>query len=223
MSEELKLQTNHRPSFFNKDTLLGGLIGFSASAFIPGGLIVAGLVVAGSSAVGGYLGKQRQERENREGKTVGEASIWNKDTLIGGWIGNDIGWFIGAVAATAIVIAGFAAAGIDASAVAGEGYKAVAETFMEKAPAYGFGAAATFLTSWLGGTAIGAYIGGSAGKARMGRELEEAKQQTIVAHLSQTVSPEVGKAMEYTMEHNKDWGKQVAQDRLLAEAMQQGR
>ena len=70
----------------------------------------------------------------------------------------------------------------------------------------------------LAGTLIGGYIGGKTGEARQARELEEAKHQTIVEHLSHTVSPEVGKAVEYSMQHNKEWGKQVSKDRLLAEA-----
>jgi hypothetical protein len=186
MAQELTLKTHHNPSVFNKDMLLGGLLGTVA-------MPVVGTLIG--AIIGGSIGKTNQEKENENGKRVGDPSFWNKDTAIGGLIGSFVGSAIGAVAMFALAAGGapvLAAAGLAAAGVA-----------------------------WMGATALGAYIGGKAGEKRQAREYEEAKHQTIVNHISNKVSPEVGKAVEYSMEHNKNWAKDVTEERLLAEAQQQ--
>jgi hypothetical protein len=107
MALELTLKTNKQPTLFNKDMVLGTLLGL----MIPGGLILKPFILLGSAAVGGYIGKSTQERENREGKKVNEASFWNKDTLIGGLMGMEIGTIIGAVAFIALLAAPAVAVG----------------------------------------------------------------------------------------------------------------
>lgn len=187
MAQELTLKTNHSPSLFNKDMLLGALIGTLVMPPI-GTLVGAG--------IGGVVGKGIQEKENRNGKHVGDPSFWNKDTAIGGLIGS----FIGSVAA-----------GVAMFAVAGA------------SPAIAAVGLAVAGAAWMASTGLGAYLGGKAGEKRQAREYEEAKQQTIVSHISNTVSPEVGAAVEYSMGHNKSWAKEVTEARLLAEAQQHTR
>ena len=72
----------------------------------------------------------------------------------------------------------------------------------------------------LGGTIAGAYLGGKAGEKRQEAEYDQARQQTIVRNLSASVSPEVAKAVEYTMAHNKSWSKDVAEQRMLEQSQQ---
>ncbi|MDE3038732.1 MAG: hypothetical protein KGJ21_09835, partial [Pseudomonadota bacterium] len=72
------------------------------------------------------------------------------------------------------------------------------------------------LAGWLATVVVGAYLGGKSGKQEMAREYEEARQQHIVRQISQNVSPEVGQAVEYTMANNKDWGKKMLEEKLLA-------
>lgn len=143
------------------------------------------------TAIGAYIGKKRMEEEQEHGKIVTDnPSFWNKDALIGGLLG--------------MAMSGVAALLTGVAAVAATG-------------GIGFGVVAA-VGGALAATALGTYIGGKMGISRQTSEYEEAKKQTIVNHLSQTVSPEVGKAVEYSMAHNKEWGKQVAEDRLLADA-----
>lgn len=204
MAQEMTLKTDHKPSIFNKDMLLGGLLGLAATIFVPGSTavaaIAAGAIAVGGAVIGGVIGKKRLEDENKFGKKVGEPSFWNKDTLIGGLIGF-MGAGLAAVATGIIAIGGTVAAGAAAPAaapvVAGLGLAAV-------------GAAA------IGSPILGAYIGGNIGKRRQARELEEAKQQFIVENISRNVGPEIGQAVAYTMEHNKQWGKQVLEEKLMA-------
>jgi len=66
----LTLPTNERPTFWNKDALLGFLI-----FFIPGMLI------------GGFIGKHRMERDLVQGKEVKPPHLFNKDAAIGALLG----------------------------------------------------------------------------------------------------------------------------------------
>lgn len=187
MAQELRLKTNHNPSIFNKDMLLGGLLGALVPASLPGGFVLTTAAIIGGALTGGAIGRHTQEVENREGKRVGEPSFWNKDTLLGGLIGNTIGAAVGVAAFFTIAAAG--------------------------APLVG---AAVLAASWIGGATLGTMIGGKSGKSRQAAEFEMAKRQQIGAHISQSVSPEIGQAVEYTMEHNKSWAKDVLEQKLLA-------
>ncbi len=209
MSEQLTLKTNNSPSYFNKDTLLGGLLsyvvgGIVLNAFIPGGGLIA---AAGGAIIGGMMGKNRIEDENKNGKKVGEPTAWNKDTAIGGLLG-----FVGAGIAVAVTLVLGAGATLAAAAAA-----------PAAVPAAAIGTLVAMGAALLGAPIVGAFIGGKIGKNRQTHEVEDSKKQTIVEHLSKTVSPEVGKAVEYSMEHGKDWSKQVTEERMLAEAQQQHR
>ena len=165
---------------------------FNKEALI-GTLLVPGL----GTIIGAMVGKSRMEDEAKSGKVVtDQTSFWNKDALMGGLLGDLVG---GAIFASVV--------GIGAITAVLTGVPVV----------FGAGAVAAGL-GWAASVAVGTYLGGKSGEASQKAEFEEAKQQTIVEHLSHTVSPEVGKAVEYSMQHNKEWGKQVAQDRLLADA-----
>gem|GEM_PF-4782513 len=207
MAQELTLKTNTTPSYFNKDTALGGMLGLvvgglALNLFIPGGGLIA---AAAGAVVGGMMGKKRQEHENAHGKQVGEPSFWNKDTVIGGLIG--------------IALAGVAALATGLVAIGGTA--AVAAAAPAAAPVVAGLGLLAMAAAVVGAPILGTYIGGRMGKKRQERELEEAKQQTIVENISRTVSPEIGQAVAYTMEHNKQWGKQVLEDKLLASAQAQ--
>jgi hypothetical protein len=154
-------------------------IGLMAGVMLPGvGLIGALIAAAAGTVVGGLIGRSRMQDEKTHGKTVSEeTSFWNKDALLGGLLGG----FVGQVTAVAAMVA----LSIPLSPVA---------------------LVATLLGSMALGAAAGGYIGGSSGENNQKAEYEEAKKQTIVEHLSHNVSPEVGKAVEYSMEHNKEWG-----------------
>ncbi|MFO1241989.1 MAG: hypothetical protein U1E36_02130 [Rickettsiales bacterium] len=68
-SDELRLP-GKEPTYFNKEALIG-LLFFN----VPGAVF------------GSLVGKERMERESREGKPVAEPTMWNKDAAIGAGIG----------------------------------------------------------------------------------------------------------------------------------------
>lgn len=78
MDDKLILKTQDKPTIFNKDMLLYGLVGLTAAGF-------AGLAAAG--LWGGYIGKKNIEKANSEGKEIGTPSSFNKKMVIGGLIG----------------------------------------------------------------------------------------------------------------------------------------
>jgi len=202
MAQPMTLQTHHNPSLFNKDMLLGGLLGLLIP--IPGAALITAPI---GGILGGLIGKNRLAKENREGKTVGEPSFWNKDTLIGGLIGLALAgiaaFSVGLIGAGATVVTA-AAAPAAAPVVLGLGVGAVG--------------AALF-----GVPILGAYIGGKIGKKRQEREYDEARRQQIVQQLSQNISPEIGQAVEYKMTHDKQWAKQMLEEKLLAAAQERTR
>lgn len=166
---------------------------FNKEALI-GTLLAPGL----GTIIGAMIGKSRMESEATSGKVVTDKpSFWNKDALLGGLLGDLVG------AGIIIAVVGIGAV---SSIVAGAAPVVLGAT----AVAAGLG--------WAASVAAGVYLGGKSGEASQKKEFEEAKQQTIVDHISHKVSPEVGKAVEYSMQHNKEWGKQVTEDRLLADA-----
>ena len=210
MAETLTLKTNHQPSFFNRDMVLGALIGGPLLAFVP--LPAAGLLIGG--ALGGWLGKRREENENLHGKKVGEPTFWNKKALIGGllgWLGSSIsaGLTFLAVTATTIVSVG----GIDAMKNLAQNavQTGVLPPQIAVPVIIGVGVA---IAAGVGTIALGTYIGGHAGKKEMAKELNQAKEQQSVQQISQSVSPEVGQAVEYSLAHNKSWAQDILQDKL---------
>lgn len=179
MAEELRYKSDKEPTFLNAEAIIGLMSPLS----IVGGII------------GGWLGQERMERERTEGKIVSsEPSSWNREALIGGMIGADIG-----------VIGGYIL-GIMAAAAT----ELVAAATFANPVGWAVGIAVA-----LGATAVGSYMGADVGEKRQVREYEEAKKQYIVSQLSQNVSPEVGQAVEYTMAHNKDWGKKMLEEKLI--------
>jgi len=104
MTQELRLKTNAEPTIFNKEMVIGTLIFPIVGTFI-----------------GGWIGKNRMAREQREGRPVSATpSFWNKDTLLGGLLGSylvmgvsfalditgPVGQVLGAIVSLAGVVAG---------------------------------------------------------------------------------------------------------------------
>ena len=182
MAPVLTLKVNDQPTWLNKEMAIGTLL-------FP---IVGTLI-------GGYIGKERMERELKEGRPVSASpSFWNKDTLLGASIGYALTGLI-FMATTITAVAGTAATG---SPVVG-----------------GLGALA-MSASLVVPTILGAYLGGKHGQNRQVAEYAEATQQTIVQGLSQTMSPEIAQAVEYRMTHDKQWGKQMLEEKLLQAAQE---
>jgi uncharacterized protein YcfJ len=200
MGQEYTLKTNHNPSYLNKDMVIGAMIG---SFFTP----FAGTAIG--AAIGSYIGKKNQEKENEHGKRVSEPSMWNRDTFIGGYIGNLVGAAVAALSFAAITGVTITAAAAGAPVAAGAAALTVGTMVA--------GAAI------IGGTVAGGYIGSKAGEARQAREYETARQQTVVQDLEKNVSPEVAKAVEYAManDKSKNWSKEIADERAQAAAQGQ--
>jgi hypothetical protein len=198
MGQEYTLKTNHNPSYVNKDMVIGAMIG---SFFTP----IAGTAIG--AAIGSYIGKKNQERENAEGKRVSEPSMWNRDTLIGGFVGNVVGGIVAAISFAAIT-------GVTLSAAAAGA--PVAATALTIGTVVAAGVA-------IGSTVAGAYVGSKAGESRQAREYETARQQNVVQELEKNVSPEVAKAVEYAManDKSKNWGKEISDEREKAAAQGQ--
>jgi hypothetical protein len=174
MAEELRLRVTDTPTIFNKEMAIGTLL-------FPGLL---------GTIIGGLVGKERMEWEFKDGRRVSsDPSFWNKDTLLGGLIGYSMVAIIGMITAVfafpEITILGLAAIGVGSGAV---------------------------------GTVIGAWVGGKHGQDRMEHEYRSA----VVQQVSQNASPEVAQAVEHAMEHKKDWGKKILEEKLLATGREQG-
>jgi len=207
MAETLRLKTNKKPTIFNKDMLYYGLLTpFAAvlvSAFLPesvGAFAVSGIAHYGAMAVGGLLGgligKRRIGKENVEGKEVKSPSVFNKKLVIGGLLASNL---FGLAVTAVELIAGASAATMGAPLLLAT------------------------LAGGLAALVTGAYFGGQSGKKEMEREYEEAKKQYIVEQIGQNISPEIGQAVEYTMEHKKDWGKKILEEKLLSATQEPSR
>jgi len=181
MASPLRLKTHHNPSLLNEDMALGAFVGTLAAPVI--GTLIGALI-------GGLIGKNAQEAENRSGKPVGTPSFWNKDAVLGGFIGG----FAGIVAGVALLmIAGVAIA--------------------SSAPlAIPTGAAIAAFGSVVGGVILGTYLGGKSGEARMTHELEEARQQRIVQYISHALSVEI--VEEVTQ--GKHWSEKIRAEKHLS-------
>lgn len=178
MAQELILKTKDEPTFWNKEAAIGLLV-----AFPVGGII------------GGFIGKNRMEKEKKAGKVVSdESSFWNKDTLLGGLIGNVGGAIAGGIIA-AVALIGMAYTGqvptnamADLVLTAGAGLAGMA------------------------GLAGGAYWGGNAGIERQKTEFEEAKSQAVEQQrgLSKHI-PDPSQTVETAVEHTKKWEKSISE------------
>ena len=197
MGDELVLNTHRNPTYFNKEMAIGAFL-------VPlfGGGVIS---LVGGAVLGGLIGKQRIEREALAGKHIDEQHNWlNKDMLLGALIGHAIG--------RALVF------GALAMQIATSGIGTATSLATTMAIVTPLMPAAAFMV--LAASAIGAFIGNKLDERHHAAEVAQAKQQTIVRHVSRTVSPEAGQAMEYALDHQKDWSKGVLEDRMLADAQQ---
>lgn len=197
MVHELILKRDIKPRLFNEEMVIGALVGV-ASFFIPGMPFIAGvLAIPALGAVGGLVGKSRLHREAVQGKrVVDELSVFNKDMLLGG--------LAGAVAVPTLSV------GIEL--VGGAGLGAALATAIPT----GGASLAGFAIAAIAATIVGAVVGGKTGQTRMVRAHREACHQKIVDNVSHSISPEIGHAVEYALEHRPKWAKGVLDDRLLA-------
>jgi hypothetical protein len=204
MAQELTLRTNDKPSFFNKELLIGGLAATVTAAVGLGLLTPIGMaVVAGGAIAGSVIGEKRMESEAILGKKVGEPSFWNKDTLLGGLLG-----------AVASPLPAIVTAAITVSLAA-----VLLPALIPTALSIGL----------IGGTAAsiatGAYVGGKLGELNQTKEYQAAKEQTIVNNISKEVSPGVAQAVEYAMANDKtkNWAKHIEDERNMAQGHEQHR
>ena len=196
MAEDLILKTHQKPTYFNKETLIGALL----LPLFGGGAISLAI----GALVGAFVGKKRIEHEAHEGKRVSENHSWlNKETLLGALTGHLIGKAV-AISALFLNFSTVLATGTSLTA-------AMAATAPLALPA---------MLMVLGSSLVGGYIGNKLDERHHAAEYEQAKTQTIVRHMSRAVSPEAGKAMEYAMEHQKSWSQDVVKDRMVADAQQ---
>lgn len=162
MAETLYLKVTDTPTWWNKEAAIG--------------LIGAGPLGA---FVGGLIGKDRMERENRDGRAVSSTpSFWNKDTLLGGLLGNLTGALIGLGIATIIL---FSAEVLPSLAMVQLGASAMA----------------------VAGAAVGVYLGGKKGQAREQQEYAQAAQQPESAH-QPAKSMEQSKTLSLTTEIERE-------------------
>lgn len=68
--DEIRIPAKDEPTFLNKEALIGFLF-FN----VPGAIL------------GSLIGKERMQRESRDGKIVSEPTIWNKDMALGAGVG----------------------------------------------------------------------------------------------------------------------------------------
>ncbi|MGE0753555.1 MAG: hypothetical protein AB7L92_00160 [Alphaproteobacteria bacterium] len=139
MAETIRVQTDDKPTIFNKEMAVGAIL----ASLIPVPIFPASVIaIGGASLVGGLIGRERMKNEYRVGKEVSsEPSFFRKDTIIGGFIGAAVGLVaaifagaalggtamaLGATAATAMGIAGAALIATPLLGAVIGGYKASA-------------------------------------------------------------------------------------------------
>ena len=156
---------------------------------LGGGLVVAAIGALVGAVAGSFIGKKSMEHEAQHGKVISEHhNPMNKDTLGAGLTG---------------LLGGKILAALMLTATGG----------MLTAPLALFA-----LASVVGGGVVGALIGNKVNQNIHSKELEIAKKQTIVRHIEKHVSPETAKAVEYALEHNKEWANDITQKRMLEQA-----
>jgi len=194
MADELILETHQKPNYFNKEAIIGALL----LPLFGGGAISLAI----GALAGAFVGKKRMEHEAHDGKHVSENHSWlNKETLLGALTGHLVGKAV-AISALFVNFSTMVATGTSLTA-------AMAATAPLALPA---------MLMVLGSSLIGGYIGNKLDERHHAAEYEQAKTQAIVRHMSETVSPEAGKAMEYAMEHQKSWAQDVVKDRMLQQS-----
>lgn len=224
MHQPLKLQTHHNVTIFNKDMMLGALVGLIVPGFGP---VALGAAAVGA-LIGGFVGKNRLEKENHEGKVVTTPTYLNKDTLIGGLLGSKIGvtvgllalgTIIGALAGPGLLSAVGEAGGIEVvKAMAPEAVMKLVEPFIQPIiAAFGAGAA-TFLAA----TGAGAYFGAKAGYKQMEREFDMAQEQQRANQLTK-VAQSIERSREPELAPEQSQNKSFLQtlDEERARAQQQ--
>jgi hypothetical protein len=180
MTEPLIYKPDTKPSFFNKEALIGALL---IPALITGGVLTLFIGAVAGAVGGSIIGKKRIEHEIEHGKVLAEnPHPINKDT-----IGASLTGVLGAKLLTTILLPGVV----------------------------GALALPIGIATMIGGAFVGGMVGHKVAKTTHKTECEEAKKQKIVHHLNKTVSPDVGAAVEYAMDHDKAWSQQVTQDRML--------
>jgi hypothetical protein len=208
MAQQLTLRKNETPTVFNKEMAIGIVTGLMV---LPHALFFAAI----GGIIGGIMGKSRMQKEQMQGKTVSDSpSFWNKNTLLGGMLGSNLGLLIG-VGISMAIIGVTAGAGTPVAAAIAAGETATAKILLAKiAPAV----IGTMLTSWLGGTAIGAWIGGKHGQSVEREEFAHAAAQ-------QQMSQEKSRAPAQEVERSASpaYSAQIERERELAAAQQNAR
>lgn len=191
MAQPLRLHIRHRPTLFNEDMLLGGLLG--AITLGVAGIGIGAAIMAGGALIGGFIGKRQIVKENHIGKKVGQPNFWNKDALLGGLLGN----VIGLMAGTALLAAAMGVGVGDVLAGALPQAEAMQGSMLA--------GMSGLLASWIGGISLGTWLGGKRGEWHMTKEYHEAKKQFIYDELAKGATIEIS---------NPAYGKEIA-DRVF--------
>jgi len=203
MAQELILKTDKEPTFWNKAAAIGALGGLLigrtvgkvafSGGFLSTSVLVGGAI--GALALGGIASALGKSAMKKEGES-------------GKKIGTPSFWnrdtalgALIAIGANAIISTALAVTAVTLPAVV----------------------TIPLVIAQIAAPFVGAFIGGKAGEKRQLAEYEQANNQRVVQHISQTVSPEVGQAVEYAMANNKDWGKSILEEKLLNVGQEQGR
>lgn len=181
---QLTLQKNDQPTFFNKEMLIGLL--FTPMSLSGFGAIAGGLI-------GAFVGKERMEREKRDGKIVSDKpSFWNKDTMLGALIGQTLGGVLAAIAAVTLI-----------------------------SPVVTIGVAMSITAGVLGGATIGAYFGGKHGQKNELSEFAHAQLQQ--QQKEKIRSRESAREQEMEQEKSPAYAAKIDQERSLSSVLQNTR
>ncbi len=178
----LKLKTNKEPTFWNEDIWTG----MGAGAFIP---LVGPFFGA---IIGGFVGKKRMNDDLEDGKTVSEASYFNKGILQGGAKGAIIGSILGGLTSAAII--GTQIVPTVSPLIAGGLSAASALTITGLMP-LAVGAVAIGLGVYLTSLVVGAISGSISKHHQQDAEFKEAQEQERGQMLERSRSQEIEKGM----------------------------
>ena len=177
--EPLRLRVDDAPTYWNKENLIGTWV-------FPIG-----------NVVGAMMGKERMEREQKEGRIVKEPTVLNIDMLVGATVGSLLSIFT--------AMAGAAIGGAIGLTMGKEAMVALANLGM--------------VGGGLSAVPIGAYIGGIMGKDRMQKEYAQAQEQQRTRELQQYRGrdPQAGLELEHAVERRQDFVKTL-EDKRATEA-----